>query len=439
MKTTTFLLIGLGFFALASCKDQQDELAGPGLSKESSASVSTAPGLDPETHVPATRTRGTTTVNVQDYGATGGNTTDDTNAFQAAIDALPQNGANKGGTVWVPAGTYYIRTDLKDVGGNEVSGNCIRLRSNMRLLLSPYAHLRQISTSGAAGALILAYHVQDVEISGQISGSDTSEIVGDLETHGTTVGESNHGVKINYSQRVTIRDIKARDFWGDGFYVGGMDNSLPKCFDVDIDNVTGIRNRRQGLSITEADSVEVWDSEFRSTGRLHGTAPKAGIDVEPGSGTNKYRTASNILIQNCTIKDNDAWGIQIWKRTTNVIVKHCDLSANESAAIRVDEAGPNPTIDPGPKDPFIGWNELHNNVNNGLLIKAGSDGVTVTQNLFYANSGNPPISYIGLEGYYKEDANGNDITPLTPWDQTIGNWTLELLSKDPVIQTNFYK
>ncbi|MCX8053738.1 MAG: glycoside hydrolase family 55 protein, partial [Armatimonadetes bacterium] len=48
-------------------------------------------------------------VNVRDFGAKGDGSTDDTAAFQAALDSL----AEKGGTVFVPAGVYLIKTHIR--------------------------------------------------------------------------------------------------------------------------------------------------------------------------------------------------------------------------------------------------------------------------------------------------------------------------------------
>lgn len=53
--------------------------------------------------VPASASATTTAVSVVDYGATGNDTSDDTAAFQAAIDAV-----TAGGTVNIPAGTYVL-------------------------------------------------------------------------------------------------------------------------------------------------------------------------------------------------------------------------------------------------------------------------------------------------------------------------------------------
>jgi hypothetical protein len=54
--------------------------------------------------------------------------------------------------------------------------------------------------------------------------------------------------------------------WGDGFYVSDASN-------VTFCGVT--RNRRQGLSVIEADGLVVLNSVFQNTG---GTRPGAGID-----------------------------------------------------------------------------------------------------------------------------------------------------------------
>lgn len=51
-------------------------------------------------------------LNVKSYGAVGDGVTDDTAAIQAAIAALPQGGANKGGAVFFPPGQYAYSAAL---------------------------------------------------------------------------------------------------------------------------------------------------------------------------------------------------------------------------------------------------------------------------------------------------------------------------------------
>ena len=59
--------------------------------------------------------------NVKAYGAIGNGTTDDTNAIQAAIDAVPSTG----GVVFLPVGVYKL-TDTIDLKSNIVFRGALR-------------------------------------------------------------------------------------------------------------------------------------------------------------------------------------------------------------------------------------------------------------------------------------------------------------------------
>ena len=107
------------------------------------------------------------------------------------------------------------------------------------------------------------------------------------------------GIRIdNGAKRVTISGVTSRKMWGDGFYVEGAKDT--KFCGVIADN-----NRRQGLSIVEADGVLVTDSVFRNT---RGTRPSAGIDLEPDHAEQKI---VNVRIQNSKFIDNAGPGIEI--------------------------------------------------------------------------------------------------------------------------------
>jgi hypothetical protein len=69
--------------------------------------------------------------------------------------------------------------------------------------------------------------------------------------------------------------------------------------------VTSDGNRRQGLSIIEADGVLVTDSVFSNT---HGTRPSAGIDLEPDHPSQQI---VNLRIQNSKFLNNAGPGIEI--------------------------------------------------------------------------------------------------------------------------------
>jgi hypothetical protein len=68
--------------------------------------------------------------NVKQYGAVGDGTTDDTAAFQAAIDSLGTNG----GTVYVPSGTYRITGTLYFISATTTTRYIFRGEGNMTFI-----------------------------------------------------------------------------------------------------------------------------------------------------------------------------------------------------------------------------------------------------------------------------------------------------------------
>jgi polygalacturonase len=247
---------------------------------------------------PPTRARGTTLLNVKNYGALGNGVKDDTAAIQAAINALPTTG----GTVQVPAGTYIIDTAKK-----------INLRSKMHFQLMPGAILKAKTSSLIRHYLIYINDKSDVEVSG-------GQLIGDRATHKyATSGthEWGHGIQCLGGIRVTIRDLRVADCTGDGVCIGGSAN------DVVVANIVSTNNRRQGLSITNCSNIKVYDSEFSFT---NGTSPECGIDIEPDASW----TCNTVLIQNCRFNDNKKYGVNIWNRTKNVTFDGCTFERNGS-------------------------------------------------------------------------------------------------------------
>jgi hypothetical protein len=86
--------------------------------------------------------------------------------------------------------------------------------------------------------------------------------------------------------------------WGDGFYVQDAQ-------DVRFCGVTADANRRQGLSIIQADGLLVLNSVFKNT---HGTRPSAGIDFEPDK---EEQEIVNVRIIGSKFLDNAGGGIMV--------------------------------------------------------------------------------------------------------------------------------
>ena len=303
------------------------------------------------TYTPPKRARGTTTLNVKNYGARGDGSSDDTTAFQKAVNALPSTG----GTVYVPAGKYVI-----DPTRN------VRLRSKMHLKLDPAAELWAKSNSAERAYVLMAMQVSDVEISG-------GKIRGDRYRHLGSAGEWGHGIMVRGSTRVTVRDIYITDCWGDGISIGGAaqaSGAVVPCNDVVVSNVVCTNNRRQGLTIGCSRNVKVYDSEFSNS---NGIAPQCGIDIEPD--VNDSRTTDTVHIENCLIRKNKGNGILVYKRVTGVTIKNNTVEYNGGYGI----------LTVGANGGYIALNRMNRNYLCGLMFSSTSNDYQASSNVFRNN------------------------------------------------------
>ena len=220
----------------------------------------------------------TLVVNVKDKGAKGDGQTDDTAAIQAAIDAI---GGTKG-TVLVPEGVYMI--DAVD--------NRLHLKDDMTLKLADGAVLKAIPNDSKKYSLLTISGVANVWVTG-------GTLEGDRDQHKGKSGEWGTGLRITKAaEHITVTNLVSRKMWGDGFYVQDAQ-------DVRFCGVTADANRRQGLSIIQADGLLVLNSVFKNT---HGTRPSAGIDFEPDK---EEQEIANVRIIGSKFLDNAGGGIMV--------------------------------------------------------------------------------------------------------------------------------
>jgi hypothetical protein len=116
--------------------------------------------------------------------------------------------------------------------------------------------------------------------------------------------------------------------WGDGFYVKG-------ARDVKFCGVAAVHNRRQGLSIVDANGVLVTHSSFRDT---RGHRPAAGIDLEPDRPEQRIK---NVRILDSEFINNEGGGIKLHgKKSTisNVEIKRNVFRNNKPIELTGDYA-----------------------------------------------------------------------------------------------------
>ncbi len=196
---------------------------------------------------------GTPTYNVKNYGAVGNGIQDDTNAIQAAINAVDPAA---GGTVYVPSGVYIVRYNAQ--GGN----TSLKLKSNMTFQMDAGAEIKLAANNSGWYQVLNVGNAQDVTITG-------GTITGDRASHTGATGEYGYGISVWNGKNITIDGVKARDCWGDGFFVNGTNGTTTQ--NVTIQNCTGDNNRRQGLSICDLNGGTVTGSTFINTS---GTSPR---------------------------------------------------------------------------------------------------------------------------------------------------------------------
>ena len=124
-------------------------------------------------------------------------------------------------------------------------------------------------------------------------------IYGDKYTHKGDNGQWGHGINIYNSKNFSIRNLSVKDCWGDCIYVGENSESIL------IDNCCLDNGRRQGVSVTSANHVQISNTIITN---IAGSDPQYGIDIEPNEGD----TVDNVIINNVQCL-NCVGGITSWK------------------------------------------------------------------------------------------------------------------------------
>ncbi|RXF70112.1 glycosyl hydrolase family 28-related protein [Arcticibacter tournemirensis] len=288
IKTPAILAVAMCMISLAACSKKQTEPTEPARGSSKNQDEATVSSI---------------TVNVQTAGAVGDGVTDDTWAFQAAIDEVHAAG---GGTVYVPEGTYLIDADTS-----------IRMKSEV--YLDMVDSLRVLKVKPTASNRYNVIRMINISNSRVIGG----KIIGDRYQHLATTGEHGMGVSIYGAYNCKVINTVITDCWGDGITVGtqsiyGATNQSVNCV---ISGVISRNNRRQGLTVGGVDSLIVVNSKFLYT---NGTNPQAGIDIEPDS-----QTAERVYIKNCEIAHNAKVGIEMNAKTnTTAIIRNVTVEGN---------------------------------------------------------------------------------------------------------------
>lgn len=217
------------------------------------------------------------------FGTKGDGVTENTAAFQAALDAAA------GKTLYIPKqhGPFYLTGQLFVASNTTIeleNGTIIQAVDTLSRT-APYERLLRLKM------------VENVVIRG--NGATLR-----MNKAAYTSGEQAHCVDISGSRDVVIENLNCNDSGGDGFYVGVYEVTAGHgpCRDIILRDCSADNNRRQGLSVISVDGLLVENCRFTNT---NGTAPESGVDLEPNGQSEPLR---RIRFMNCLAKGNAGSG-----------------------------------------------------------------------------------------------------------------------------------
>jgi hypothetical protein len=199
----------------------------------------------------------------------------------------------------------------------------LQLRSSQEIILEPGVLIlaKKGEFQGAGDSLFAAVGQSNLVIRGY--GATLRMHKRDYQNPPYKKAEWRMGIVLRGCRHVLIEGLRVESTGGDGFYVDGGGQSVASE-DITIRNCTAYDNHRQGLSVVSARDLLVENCLFANT---WGTAPEAGIDLEPDT---EKQCLVNCVIRNCTFENNNGNEILVYLKplTTNsepvsVRFEHC--------------------------------------------------------------------------------------------------------------------
>lgn len=200
------------------------------------------------------------------------------------VDLSAENGLNNVFALANPS--IHNKIEIKEgyYTVNVDTGSNIIVSSNSVVILDGDIHL---IPNAKIGYNIVTIKGSDISLSGK------GTIFGDKFTHKGADGQWGMGIMIKDAHNVVISGIRIRECWGDCIYIGYSSTNIT------IEKCVLTHGRRQGISITSANNVEIKNTRIYDVG---GQKPQFAIDIEP----NKNDTVDNIVIDN--VKSINCYG-----------------------------------------------------------------------------------------------------------------------------------
>ncbi|MCP4643709.1 MAG: hypothetical protein GY851_24900, partial [bacterium] len=245
---------------------------------------------------------------------------DSTRVLQAAIDS----GAKK---VVVPyMGAPWVVTP-------------ITLRGDLELVFEPGVVVlaKAGEFKGKADCLFKAVNANDVTVRGY--GATLRMRKADYQTDAYERAEWRMALDFMGCRRVRVEGLRLESSGGDGIYIG-CTKELPYCSDVVIRDVVCDDHHRQGISVIGAENLLIENCILSNT---RGTAPQAGIDLEPNG---PHERLVNCVIRNCIMEANAGAGILVYLKPlssktepVSILFENCHVRSGSDCGVAVGAVG----------------------------------------------------------------------------------------------------
>lgn len=232
------------------------------------------------------------TVSVQDFGAVGDGSTDDTDAILLAIAAMPASNAN----LDFPPGIYIVNA-------NNYSG--LKFDGKSNFVINGYGATIKVKNGApvVGGYEVMSFfNCSNGIINGLIIDGNRANrtIPGETSAHGLTICTS--------CSQITVNDVIVVNSPADGFLINTFTPATASTYptDITLNNCVADNAYRNGLSVIASLRCTIRGGEYKNT---NGTLPRCGIDVEPDPGYtfgNRY-----MVIDGARLFNNDGYGLAL--------------------------------------------------------------------------------------------------------------------------------
>lgn len=212
---------------------------------------------------------------------------------------LIQNVIDNYSKIIIKKGEYNVNGEI---------GKCLTIPSNRVIEFEEGAKLNTLTTTHGDYRTILLQGVSNVIIKNPV-------LNGDKLTHTATEGEGGHGIAIYNSYNIKIYNQVSTNYWGCGL-------GIVQGNDILVDNIFVDNARQNGIAIVSGENITINNPTCINTS---GTAPSAGIDIEPNLPTD---VINNITINNLITKNNDGDGLLIMLNPFADVNKDINITIN---------------------------------------------------------------------------------------------------------------